>query len=1061
MRATAWPGLLDLADPNELLKSLSVGLGFGPAATAGADTRLALGVPEDLTSIQLAAGPGTTRLMLVVGRNEVPGREQVVRLAGGLSRKAPHLLWLAALVVPGRSELVLATWHAGSSPPRVAALVVDRHQVLPSDAETLTSLAASLEGSDLEIHAHWMEILGREAISRRFFLTLHGILDQLARQAAGKSPPGARREIALLFLSRLLFLAFLEARGWLDSDHRFLARAFDGCMATGGRFQRRVLEPLFFGTLNTPTLRRAPLARSLGRIPFLNGGLFSRAPVERMHRDLVMRDEDFGEAFDQLLVRYRFTPREETSTWQESAIDPEILGRAFESLMAQPERRATGAFYTPLSLVARVTDSALETILDRRGLPEGTLERVASGDTLVAPEASALRAALTGLRVLDPACGSGAFLVHLLDRLTHLRLAAGDARSPSVIRREVVTQSLFGVDVNPTAVWLCELRLWLSLVIDHPATDPSAVPPLPNLDHNIRCGDTLAGGDFSAGARASRNAHAALLRSRYARATGARKRSLSRALERLERANLVAWVDARLEQVSAQRRSLVAAARGRDLFGGRRGVLAHEREETLQLRTSARELRNRRRAVLAGGALPFVFAAQFPDAARAGGFDLVVSNPPWIRVHHIPPTLRDALRREFRVYREAAWVAGARAARAGSGFGSQVDAASLFVERSHQLLREGGVLSLLVPSKLWRSLAGGGVRRLIGERSTLAVLEDWSEAPAMFDAATYPSLVVASTTPPEVPGEPIRLAVHRGRIQVAWRSPRSELPLDKTAGAPWITLPPDARVAFDRLARHGVPLSESGLGVATLGVKCGCNEAFLVQAANHIGGIEVTDGTRAALLEPRFVRPLLRGESVRAWRADGGRECIVFPYTEDGRVLDRLPPSLRTWLLPWRARLESRTDARGKRAWWSLFRLEGSRADRPRVVWADLGRSLQAMVLDAGDRTVPLNTCYVLPARDLVDALALSALLNSPIADAWVGAIAEPARGGYRRHFAWTMARLPVPDDWARARDVLAPLGARGLRNEPPSQAELAQAVLDAFRLRQRSIAPLLEWMSG
>ena len=74
---------------------------------------------------------------------------------------------------------------------------------------------------------------------------------------------------------------------------------------------------------------------------------------------------------------------------------------------------------------------------------------------------------------------------------------------------------------------------------------------------------------------------------------------------------------------------------------------------------------------------------------------------------------------------------------------------------------------------------------------------------------------------------------------------------------------------------------------------------------------------------------------------------------------------------------------------------------------------------------MPLNTCYVLPTRDLVDALALSALLNSPVADAWVGAIAEPARGGYRRHFAWTMARLPVPDDWARARDVLAPLGAR------------------------------------
>jgi hypothetical protein len=249
--------------------------------------------------------------------------------------------------------------------------------------------------------------------------------------------------------------------------------------------------------------------------------------------------------------------------------------------------------------------------------------------------------------------------------------------------------------------------------------------------------------------------------------------------------------------------------------------------------------------------------------------------------------------------------------------------------------------------------------------------------------------------------------------------------------------------------------------VATLGVKCGCNEAFVVRAAAHFAGVEITDGSRTALLEREFVRPLLRGEAVRAWSATERDDYIVFPYGDDGRLLERLPQSVRSWLLPWRARLESRTDARGNRAWWSLFRLEGSRSDRPRVVWADLGRSLQALVLDAGERTVPLNTCYVLPTRDLVDAMALSALLNSPVADAWVGAVAEPARGGYRRHFAWTMARLPVPDDWARARDVLAPLGERGLRRDPPGSTELMEAVLDAYRLRARTITPLVEWMSG
>jgi hypothetical protein len=103
----------------------------------------------------------------------------------------------------------------------------------------------------------------------------------------------------------------------------------------------------------------------------------------------------------------------------------------------------------------------------------------------------------------------------------------------------------------------------------------------------------------------------------------------------------------------------------------------------------------------------------------------------------------------------------------------------------------------------------------------------------------------------------------------------------------------------------------------------------------------------------------------------------------------------------------------------------------------------------------------VLATRDLVDAFALAALLNSPVIDAWIGAVAEPARGGYRRHFAWTMARVPVPDDWARARDILGPLGAGACDGAAVSRAELMTAVLDAFRVRARTIAPLVEWING
>ena len=128
------------------------------------------------------------------------------------------------------------------------------------------------------------------------------------------------------------------------------------------------------------------------------------------------------------------------------------------------------------------------------------------------------------------------------------------------------------------------------------------------------------------------------------------------------------------------------------------------------------------------------------------------------------------------------------------------------------------------------------------------------------------------------------------------------------------------------------------------------------------------------------------------------------------------------------------------------------------MVWCDFGRAPRAAVLPANDPTVPLNSCYVLACRDPHDALAFAALLNSVLAAAWLGAIAEPARGGWHRYLAWTVALLPLPHDWPRARALLAPLAERAILDEPPSTHELLDAVCDAYRLKQTEVAPLLAW---
>jgi len=1068
-------------------------LGFGdPPLPLDPSVALLEGLPlaraEVATPSGAVGGAGARRALLVAVAPHVSLRAIVASLAQRLHRDAPHHDWL--LIASGGASGALASWRGDGAKARVSALVFQGERVLESDAEVLMALHAASSGDDVVVRERWCEILGREALSHRFYRALEHHVLALGEGARGSAPSEARRELALVTTSRLLFLAFLQSRGWLDGDADFLARHLDRILASGGDAHRRFLEPLAFGTLNTRVSQRAAAARAFGRVPFLNGGLFARSPVERRYRTVRFRDEDLGALFDELLARYRFTGREQQRDWTESAVDPEILGRAFESLMASRERRDSGSFYTPHALVARVSEAALEDALGAAGVVRDPALALRDPAALSPLERAAMHRALLSFRILDPACGSGAFLVHALERVAHLAAALGDERSPSALRRAMLTSCIFGVDLNPMAVWLCELRLWLSVVMDLDVSDPFDVPPLPNLDRNVRVGDTLAGGDFGDWPREradvrerepSRHVHrhasvTGVVRTRYARATGPRKLFLARVLDREERRAARAELDERLRAATEARRALVHAARGRDLFGNRRGAVGEERQALAALRLRVRRIRQAQRSLARGGALPFRFASHFADVAASGGFDVVLGNPPWVRLHRIPAENREAFRRDFAVFRNAAWQAGATAAGAGAGFAAQVDLAALFAERSMSLLRPGGTLALLLPLKLWRSLAGGGVRRLLGADHQLQLLEDWSEAPASFDAAAYPSLVVArhrgqaqpaadvaARTRQSVPrGEAppmARLGVHRRDFAIGWSCSWRDVPLDDTPGAPWLILPPPARAAFARLAAAGPTLAESGLGRPILGVKCGCNDAFLVEkVGNGTAHAVVRGGGREGTLEASLLRPVLRGEQARPWTPAATSERIIWTHDATGRPLATLPPHSARWLARWRGDLSRRTDLRGSRAWWSLHRIEAAASSRPRVVWADMSRGPRACILPAHSPVVPLNSCYVATCRDDIDAAALAALLNSPLAGAWLDALAEPARGGFRRYLGWTVARLPIPADWGRARDLLAPLGQRGVAGDAIGSDELLDAVIAAYRVRPALARTLVEW---
>lgn len=1022
------------------------------------DTLRELNIHEIAQHARLYSSNGSLRLCTALLNNpQTESRELTRQLGIALAKAAPTRQWCLVTLDAARRFTCIATATRNHNSVQVAALRSERNNVVDSDADTLRALASVSETDDSLRHARFTDILKRDSLSTRFYKELDKTVELLATTATGLASHTERRELALLCASRSLFLAFLQAKGWLDHNQNFLIQQCTLHLHSGRGLHNAFLKPLFFGTLNTPPARRADSARSFGNIPFLNGGLFAPTKTERRRRTLRFSDDAITVLIAELLDKYRFTAREDSDSWSEAAIDPEMLGRSFECLMAENERHRSGAFYTPPTLVEPVVTDALMCALP--GLPTYTAGTNHRNQTSTPDHDTRKR--IANLRILDPACGSGAFLVHILERLASLAAAAGDARPVHIIRQEILTRSIFGVDANPMAVWLCELRLWLSAVIECNETDPARVTPLPNLDHNIRVGDTLAGGNFHLKGFAKTNDK---IRLSYTKSSGTKKTHLARLLDRSERLAAIDLANLQLAAAQEQRKDLLTALRSSDLFGKRNTPTRADERALDALRLRIRELQQHRTRLLNGHALPFSFATHFPAAMQNGGFSLVIGNPPWVRPHAVPARDRVRLRSEFRTLREPAWREGAVRAGAGAGFAAQADLAAAFVERSLQLLSPAGTIALLVPGKLWRTLSGGGVRKLVREETEIHNVHDWSDAPPLFHAAVYPSLIVARKRLSEINARPtdsreIQVTVARANHTSSFTTKQHDIAVTEDQTAPWLLLPKPARKAFHTLRAAGTPLGSSHLGRPTLGVKCGCNAAFLVNATEHEDDLATIKANgRTARIERISLRPVMRGEDVGQQHKAQRSTHIIWTHCKNGTPLRILPPATRRWLSQWKYELESRRDAKQKGPWWQLFRTDAARFDSARLVWADIGRNMRTEVLLQGDPTVPLNTCYAMHMASTEDAFALNALITSPAAEAWIACIAEHARGGFRRYMAWTIAAFPIPRLWIDVRPALAELGRIIAEGRKPDAESHSRIVADAYRVHADDIHPLIEW---
>ena len=884
------------------------------------------------------------------------------------------------------------------------SLVVDLDRPAAAALACLRRLSGAGPGGALAYAARAADALSGEAVGRRFFREFKATLDRMAEGLPTALRGEERRSLALLQLTRVLFLYFVESKGWLAGRDRFLSEEVDRCLAHRRRIHRDLLRPLFFGTLNRPVAERSRTAGAFGAIPFLNGGLFEPHPLERSLRGDIP-NPIWRDAFDQLFERFHFVASE---GGQPGGIAPDMLGRVFEGVMAPSARRASGSYYTPAPLVRSMLDAALAALVaGRLGCSEAEAERrLLDRD----PAAAAL---LDDLTVLDPAAGSGAFLLGALERLSSLAAPDGVASAPG--RRRILQRTLFGVDRSAAAVRLTELRLWLAVIAQDREDRPELVEPLPNLDCLIRQGDTLCepvGGQVRLRAPDTGLAKdVADLRRQLVTASGQRKRALVRALRVAECRAAAASLQAAESEARARVAECLRAARSEDLFGGRRGADAEIRARLADDRAELRALRAARRRLVREREVPwFHYQSHFADVFAGGGFDIVAGNPPWLRAEEVPPEMRRRLEGRYRWWRGA-----------GRGFGHRPDLAVAFLERAVELTAPGGIVALLVPAKLATAGYGAAARHALAASTTLIHAADLTgRREATFDATVYPLALIARKATPSA-GHRVRTSLTTTRPGI----PQSQL----VGGGPWI-LSADGASALAMRLRQDHPVIGDRF-TCQLGVKTGANHLFLDPPAT---------------ITPRLVRWAVRGRDVRAFRPRA-RVRLLWTHGPDGAPLDHLPPDAAAHLAPHEAVLRARADFAGGPA-WALFRTRAATA-RHRVVWSDLARRLTACALTGrrdGDR-IPLNSCYVAAASSADQAERLAAWLNAR----WVGALAQigamPAAGGFHRFAAAVVSGLPLPPG-ALADSSLSAIAIAGRRGEPVQEA------LDEIAARHLGLSP-------
>jgi adenine-specific DNA-methyltransferase len=647
---------------------------------------------------------------------------------------------------------------------QIRKLAVDIRRPTRHDLDILASCAAK-ESAPRDTFLAQCNAFASQRIAQKFYRE-YAELRQSLQERIQDANPGVRVLQSQIYafsftqrlLERLLFLYFLQTKGWFAADPEFLTTQYRQTVhAAGKEYYSDFCEPLFFHVLNRP---RPNDESPWGALPDLGGGLFDQEYDAPIHLPNRLFDPQSSGSLLEFFNRYNFSLEENTPLEQQAALNPDIVGMAFESLLQEKVHGGSAASFTPRPIVQYL---CRETLLDyfhaATRLDRALLRAQFDEETeraLAESEANTIQAAARGIRVLDPAVASGTFLLEVLRGLVTLRRACqralGDQIPPtgSLIakwKRESITHCLYGVDTRREAIAITKWRLWLTWVAD---AERNQWEPLPNLDDNVIRGnlliETLGGQpilsapDSTTGTRRRPATQLSLGISETERAMGALRAlkqshtnsdpservALQKKIEEQE-----AWIvltHLRELQGSLEQRMKVLLRKGRQVqwkeMAQEKKQLAAWQDHLVKIGALMEEIRR-------GAMLPFfLYRLHFGDIfEEKGGFDLVLGKLPATQSKWTSEQ-RMALQSEYaRVY------------------DPRSDASVYYFARGLDLLRPGGFLALLSDRGLMRNRAAKRLRQMLIDETSIHSIVEIKTAHA--DDAGAAAIVCLQKTKPE------------------------------------------------------------------------------------------------------------------------------------------------------------------------------------------------------------------------------------------------------------------------------------------------------------------------